>query len=182
MTRSNIPQILLRHLQGIEPNAKFTGNLPVITSSSGIRYYAKVGSPLEQEQYIGEAESLKAMTIAAPGLSPKVLASGVMEDSLDETLAGQPYFLSEYKELGRLTGAGADVLAKRLATELHAFKSDAGFGFAVPTFCGATRQDNGWYETWAEFYSELISGLLLKLKRKGSFSKLVAKGEEMRSR
>ncbi|KZP25431.1 Ketosamine-3-kinase [Athelia psychrophila] len=182
MTRSNIPQILLRHLQGIEPNAKFTGNLPVITSSSGIRYYAKVGSPLEQEQYIGEAESLKAMTIAAPGLSPKVLASGITEDSLDETLAGQPYFLSEYKELGRLTGAGADVLAKRLATELHAFKSDAGFGFAVPTFCGATRQDNGWYETWAEFYSELISGLLSKLKRKGSFSELVAKGEEMRSR
>ncbi|KAF7979395.1 hypothetical protein HWV62_42498 [Athelia sp. TMB] len=118
------------------------------------------------------------MNIAAPGLSPKILVSGVTDGS-DGERAGQPYFLSEYKDLsGRLTDEAADVLAKRLATELHAYKSDMGFGFAVPTFCGATRQENGWYDTWAEFYSQLIGGLLSKLKRKGRFDDLISKGEE----
>jgi fructosamine-3-kinase len=28
------------------------------------------------------------------------------------------------------------------------------FGFPVPTCCGATRQDNTWTESWAEFYAE----------------------------
>jgi fructosamine-3-kinase len=28
------------------------------------------------------------------------------------------------------------------------------FGFPVPTCCGATRQDNPWTESWAEFYAE----------------------------
>lgn len=182
MSHSNIAQILLRHLQRIEPGAEFTGNLPLITSSTGARYYAKVGSPSEQDQYIGEAESLKAMSIAAPGLCPKIFASGITDGLKDEKNLGRPYFLSEYKELGRLTGAGADTLAKRLAMELHAFKSNSGFGFAVPTFCGNTKQENGWYGTWAECYSELIGGLLLKLKQKRGFNELVVKGDEMRER
>lgn len=182
MTRLNIPHILLQHLQNLEPNANFTVNLPLITSSTGARYYAKIGSSSERDQYAGEAESLKAMNIAAPGLSPKILVSGVTDGSDGES-AGQPYFLSEYKDLsGRLTDEAADVLAKRLATELHAYKSDMGFGFAVPTFCGATRQENGWYDTWAEFYSQLIGGLLSKLKRKGRFDDLISKGEEVQRR
>ncbi|EGO57178.1 hypothetical protein NEUTE1DRAFT_117608, partial [Neurospora tetrasperma FGSC 2508] len=28
------------------------------------------------------------------------------------------------------------------------------FGFPVPTYCGATEQDNTWKEDWAEFYAE----------------------------
>lgn len=28
------------------------------------------------------------------------------------------------------------------------------FGFPVPTYCGATAQDNSWKRTWAEFYAD----------------------------
>lgn len=182
MTRSNIPQVILHHLRNIEPEAEFIASLPLIKSSTGARYFAKVGSPSERDQYVGEAESLKAMGIAAPGLSPKVFAYGITNSSGHEATTYQPYCLSEYKNIGRLTGTAADVLAKRLATELHAYKSEQGFGFGVPTYCGATRQENGWYATWEECFSELLEGLLSKLKSKGSFTGLVSKGEEVRRR
>ena len=176
----DIPQILIAHLQKLEPDAKFTGSLPAIQSSTGTRYFGKIGSLSEKDQYIGETESLKAMNKAAPGLSPFVVASGFVDGSGVESSMGRPYFLSEYKDLGRLTNKAADVLAKRLATELHGYKSSNGFGFEVPTFCGATRQENGWYESWEECYSEMIGSLLEKLKQKGKFGDLCSKGSEVR--
>lgn len=166
--------VFLTHLQNIEPEAQFTFSLPIITSSVGTKYYAKVGSTGEKEQYMGEAESLRAIHTAAPGLAPKVFASGVDD--------GRPYFLSEYKDLGILTVKSGEILGQRLANELHAFKSKDGFGFSIPTYCGATRQDNGWFTTWEECYSTMIENLLLKLEGRGRYTELVSKGEEVRSR
>lgn len=182
MGHSNIPEILLSHLERLEPNATFTASLPTIKSSAGIKYFAKIGSASEKDQYIGEAESLKAMSAAAPGLSPRVLASGVIDSLGNEASSGQPYFLSEYKDFGHLSNKAAGVLAKRLATEMHKYNSTNGFGFHVPTYCGSTRQENGWYETWEACYSEMIGGLLQKLKQKGRFGDLCSKGEEVRTR
>jgi protein-ribulosamine 3-kinase len=165
-----LPQILLQHLQKLEPDAQFTGSLPVIQSSTGKRYFAKIGSPEDKDQYIGEAESLKLMYMAAPGLSPRVLAHG--------DAGGLPYFLSEYKDFGHLNDKAAAILGRRMAEELHMYKSTEGFGFRVPTYCGATRQENGWFETWEDCFSALIGGLLDKLE--GRFAELRAKGEEVR--
>ncbi|KAH7886136.1 Fructosamine/Ketosamine-3-kinase [Phlebopus sp. FC_14] len=170
--------VFLPHLQKIEPDGQFSFSLPIVTSSAGIKYYAKIGSTSETEQYVGEAESLRAMHEAAPGLVPKVFASGVM----DSGSAGRPYFLSEYKDLTSLNPKSAEVLGQRLAKELHAFKSSKGYGFAVPTYCGATRQDNGWFDTWEGCYSTMIENLLLKLKGRGRYTELVAKGEQVRAR
>lgn len=174
--------IFLPHLCKTEPEAQFTFSLPTITSSAGNKYYAKIGEVAELDQYIGESESLKAIHEAAPGLAPTVFAAGVTDEN-PNTAAGRPYFLSEYKGMGSLSEKSAELLGERLATELHAFKSTKGYGFHVPTYCGATRQVNGWFETWEECYSSMIENLLLKLKssRRGS-QQLVAKGEEVRSR
>lgn len=95
------------------------------------------------------------------------------------------YFLSEYKDLRRLTPKAENALAKRLATELHRYKSTQGFGFGVATYCGATRQENGWYQTWDVCYNEMIASLLGMLRRKqgGSrYADLCRKGEEVRRR
>jgi fructosamine-3-kinase len=47
---------------------------------------------------------------------------------------------------------GQEALGRGLAA-VH--RSAAGrFGFAGPTYCGATRQDNTWTATWVEFYRE----------------------------
>ena len=173
--------VFLPHLRNIEPNSQFTFNIPIVTSSAGNGYYAKLGSVAELDQYIGEAESLKAIYDAAPGLAPRVFASGVVEGD-SNVATGRPYFLSEYKDMGSLSGKAAELLGERMANELHAFKSSKGYGFHVPTYCGATRQENGWFETWEECYSTMIENLLLQLKGRRGNAELITKGEEVRAR
>ncbi|KAJ7751312.1 fructosamine kinase PKL/CAK/FruK [Mycena maculata] len=162
--------VLLEQLQKLE-DAEFTGSLPRITSSNGNQYFAKIGVESE-EQYAGEAESLKQIAIAAPGLAPRVLASG--------THGNQPYMITEYKDLRPINDTAARRLGKRLATELHQYKGLKGFGFEVPTYCGATRLENGWFDSWEACFSALIGDLLSQLLKKGGFSSLCTKGEHVR--
>jgi len=176
-------KIFLPHLQKIEPHAQFTFKLPIIESSLGRKYYAKVGSLSEREQFVGEAESLRAIHNAAPGLAPQVFAAAGPDDST--ATSERPFFLSEYRNITSLASnsKAGEELGRRLATELHVYKSaGAGFGFHVHTFCGATRQDNGWHQTWEECYSVMIGSLLAKLRDKGRFSELCTKGEQVRSK
>ncbi|KAI0082094.1 Ketosamine-3-kinase [Panus rudis PR-1116 ss-1] len=170
----------------LERHATLTFNTsqPNVTSSSGRAYFTKIGNPSELEQYVGEAESLKAMYIAAPGLVPELVAFGTIDESTAESPSdvGRPYFITEYKDLSSLTDVAAKSLGKRLATELHQYKSTQGFGFGVPTYCGRTRQANGWYPTWEECYSSLIGGLLDQLEGKGRYDELCRKGQLIRQR
>lgn len=148
-------------------------NLPLVKSSSGKSYYAKIGSSNESEQYTGEIESLKHICLAAPYLAPRVLSKGMYESE-------RPFCISEYKYLSGLITASTTRLATRLATELHAYKSDKGFGFEVPTFCGPTRLKNGWFGTWEACYDALIDGLLQGLARRSANKALCEKGEAVR--
>lgn len=165
----SVPQLLLEQLQKVESGSIFSGPLPKITSSKGNAYFGKIGSSSEAEQYAGEVESLKAMGIGAPGLVPRVFAFGVQND--------RPYFLSEYKDIGTLTEKAAATLGKRLATELHSYKSTRGFGFGIPTYCGATRLQNGWFDTWEGCFSAMMSDLMGQLRKKGRFADVCAKAD-----
>ncbi|KAI0778350.1 fructosamine kinase PKL/CAK/FruK [Trametes elegans] len=172
-------------LQREDPRVSLTQDGSSLRSSTGKRYFAKIGSAAERDQFVGEAESLKAIDRAAPGLAPKLVDCGVIDSDSKErdSDVGRPYFLSEYKDIGSLTSSAAKVLGKRLATELHAYKSPQGvFGFHVPTYCGQTRQDNGWYETWPECYDALVGGLVDKLKARGGFDSLCKQVQEIRER
>ncbi|EJD01488.1 fructosamine kinase PKL/CAK/FruK [Fomitiporia mediterranea MF3/22] len=169
-----VATILRQKLSETEPDAEFTFSLPIVTSSSGKRYYAKSGSSFEQEQYLGEAESLKHIGRAAPGLAPNVVHSGVDEDT------GQPYLISDYLDIRRHDSVSLNRLATRLATELHTCKSEQGFGFNVPTFCGATKLQNGWYQTWEECYDALIGGLQRGLEERGGNQLLCEKIRRVR--
>ncbi|KAG6862137.1 hypothetical protein C0995_004219 [Termitomyces sp. Mi166 len=175
MTKGGIPDVLLKQLELLESGAEFTGIPPRVQSSSGKTYFVKCGSSVEQEQYKGEVESLKAIWEAAPGLSPRVLSSGV--DS-----GNRPFFISEYKVLHRLGDATAKVLATRLATELHVKASVTGFGFHVATYCGVTRLNNGWFETWEKCYTSMIGDLVDQLRNKGSHEELCDLGDQVRER
>ena len=194
MVRSAIPPHILKQLERIEPGAQFSGGLPQILSSSGKTYYAKAGSPKEKEQYTGEAESLRAMAMAAPGLAPSLLAFGFVDGSGEEAGGdgGRPFFISEYKDMSPLTEQSGAILGRRLATEMHNYTSPnraldseperGGFGFGVPTFCGATRLRNGWYETWEACFDVLIGDLLSTLEARGGYSDLCRKGQDVRLR
>ncbi|KAF8203014.1 Fructosamine/Ketosamine-3-kinase [Pholiota molesta] len=169
---SRIPQALLEKLQSIEPDVSFSGSLPRIQSSSGSIYYAKIGSSSDEAQFIGEAESLKALDEAAPSLVPRLISVGTLD-------SGAPFFISQYKDIGSLSYRAADILAKRMATELHAKAnpSGRGFGFEVPTYCGPTRLKNGWFECWDECYASMIGDLLSQLEQKGRYQALCTKGK-----
>ena len=204
MVRSAIPLHILKQLERIEPGAQFNGGLPQILSSSGKTYFAKVGSPKEKEQYVGEAESLKAMAFAAPGLVPSLLAFGFVDENGEElgiepVADGRPFFISEYKDMSPLTERSGAILGKRLATEMHGYTSPnygvvvegegegegggtaaGGFGFGVPTFCGATRLRNGWYDTWQGCFDVLVGDLLSTLEARGGYAELCRSGQDVR--
>ena len=180
---SPVPSIFLKHLNKLEPNAQFTFSPPRLRSSSGAIYYAKIGTASEHAQYIAEVESLSALGTAAPGLVPKVLASGFFAQGDEESKpgTGRPYFLSEYKDLRSLSSSSAAILGQRLAEEVHSYKGTKGFGFHVPTYCGPTRMENGLYSSWDKCFDALIAGLLFHLKS-SRYSTLRAKGEQVRQR
>jgi len=196
MVRSAIPPHIIRQLERIEPGGQFSGSLPQVVSSSGKTYFVKTDSPGVREQYVGEAESLRAMALAAPGLVPSLLAFGFVGESGEEIDddadggrggrgGGRPYFISEYKNMSPLTERSGAVLGRRLATEMHNYTSPDGrrYGFGVPTFCGATRLRNGWYDTWEGCFDVLIGDLLAALEtRGGSYEGLCRKGQEVRQR
>ncbi|KAG6851773.1 hypothetical protein H0H87_012310 [Tephrocybe sp. NHM501043] len=71
----SIPNVLLEQLEQVEPGVEFKGTLPRVQSSSGTTYFVKTGTLAEQEQYTGEAESLKAIDAAAPELAPRVIST-----------------------------------------------------------------------------------------------------------
>ena len=198
MVRSAIPPHILKQLEYIEPGAQFNGGLPQIKSSSGKTYFAKAGSPKEKEQYVGEAESLKAMALAAPGLVPSLLAFGFVDDNGEEIeidgvgpgpsdAYGRPFCIADYMDLSRVTERSGTILGKRLATEMHGYTSpspspNGGFGFGVPTFCGATRLRNGWYDTWERCFDVLVGDLLSTLEARGGYAELCRSGQDVRQK
>lgn len=158
----SIPRILSSVLATLEPSVTFSGSPPRITSSSGNVYYAKLGVARDVEQFAGEAASLKVFSAISPRLAPNVLNNSVDESS------GKPYMVSNYLDIsGRLDEPAAKALAKRLALEVHAHSSEKGFGFDVPTFCGATRFDNTWCSTWDKAFGGMIMSLLDRIEAEG---------------
>lgn len=168
---------LIDKLRQLFPNETFSSSGgPRITSSGGSTYFAKAGSSSESEQYRAETRSLELMQAAAPGLCPRVILA---------SHEGRPFLISDYLDLTSLSSSAAasKTLARRLASELHASKSENGkYGFECPTFCGATRVDNGWYDTWEAAYSAMIGGLLDKLESEGSYRELCARGREVQKK
>ena len=173
---------ILNALRKVEPDAtefQHSGG-PKYKSSSGKTYFCKKGGPSDYDQFNGEAESLKAMTIAAPGLCPRLLYFA--EDPEEPR---SPVMISEFMELNSLSSASSATLARRLALELHdPEQSRAGsggrFGFGCVTYCGVTRLENGWHDTWDEAFSSLIRGLLNGIKSKGSgFDELCRLGNQV---
>lgn len=172
---AQIPARLKALLDKFDSTREYSGRLPKITSSSGRSYFVKIGDPGDEEQYHGEAESLKDMKAAAPGLAPQLYDVGTFDD-------GKPYWISEYKDLRPLTSAASIELAKRLAMELHQYKSGNGFGFQVPNYCGPTRFANGWYDTWEECYSAMYGTLINRLREEGNYGRLCSIGDTVMKR
>ncbi len=176
-----IPAILQAVLKRIEPSATFSGRPPRVSSSSGTTYFVKLGTPSEVEQYAGEAAALKLFDRSSPGIAPKLLEDGV------DKITGRPYMISEYIDAGSssLSNRTAQYLAEKLATQVHSLTSENGkFGFSIPSHCGVTKIQNGWFDTWEEAYSKMIGELLDGIEEQGRdpSGQLVKMGKEVLSR
>jgi len=150
-----------------------------IGSDSGKNYFYKLATEdaAGEEQILGEAESLMLLFSAAPGLAPRLISC--------QKLKIGTVFVSEYIERRDRGFVQTDfeVLAKRLAMEVHQYQSEKGFGFGIPSYCGATRIVHGWFSTWSDCYSSLIGELLSKLRTKGHrYLDLCDKGREIQER
>lgn len=179
----SIPPPLLAALHRVEPNAQFfqspASTCQVQSSATNRTYFAKLGSATgsDAEQYEGEAQSLRAMYAASPGICPRVFECHV------DAASGRPVFVSEHKNIGPLNEQSARALASALA-EMHTKgKSPTGqYGFAVPTYCGRTRMSNVWSQTWRESFDRMIGDLLDTLRLSGNFDEICALGEKVRER
>ncbi|KAH6916962.1 fructosamine kinase PKL/CAK/FruK [Coprinopsis sp. MPI-PUGE-AT-0042] len=169
---SQLSTALKEQLDKVDDTKEYTGCPPRISSTSGRTYYVKEGSGSEAEQWVGEVKSLKAIEAAAPGIAPHVYAHGTLQ-------SGRPYMISEYKDFKHLTTSGAVELAKRMATEVHQLKSLHGFGFEVPTYCGATRFENGWHSTWEKCYGSMYQHLVDSIRKKGGYNRLCDIGDQV---
>jgi fructosamine-3-kinase len=185
MVRSALPPHIHKQLARVEPGTQFSGGLPQVLSSSGRSYYAKFGSQRDKGQYVTEAESLKAIGLAAPGLVPALLAFGFADENGRDADSGKgnPYFITEYKYMTPLTERSGAILGRRLATEVHNCTSPKGFGAEVPPYYGGvTRLRHGWYRTWEQYVDALVGDLLSTLWARGGHSDLCQKGQAIRAR
>ncbi|KIJ27365.1 hypothetical protein M422DRAFT_118533, partial [Sphaerobolus stellatus SS14] len=171
-----LPQPILDALHKIEPGAEFTQNGNQVHSKTSNRsYFVKLGTVHETEQYIGEAESLRAMYAACPGICPKLFQCSVDEKTRNSI------FVSEYKKIGALGKTEAAELGRMLADmHLNGKSSSGKFGFEIPTFCGATRMNNGWFDTWEEAYDQKIAELLETLESRRGYQELCELGNKLR--
>ncbi|KAI9092590.1 fructosamine kinase PKL/CAK/FruK [Phlyctochytrium arcticum] len=147
----------------------------VYSPTTGQTYLVKQGPHSEKEHYEAEAESLRLMYAAQPGICPCLLECALDPDS--DTMI----FVSEYKSLKSLNAAAAGELGRMLASmHTHSSSQAEKFGFSIPTFCGRTRMRNGWTDTWEETFDRKIGDLLDTLRKDGSYNELCAKGDVLR--
>jgi fructosamine-3-kinase len=138
--------------------------------------------------FAGEHASLNAIADAVPGFCPRSYGHGELA-----TAPGKYFLATDFLELG--VGAGkasiggeagkGESLARKLA-RLHTTPAPvpAGFerpvyGFPVPTCCGDTQQENGWGESWAEFYGDnRLRHVLLAGERRNGHDKALREAVE----
>lgn len=89
-----------------------------------------------------------------PSLCPKSLGYGRLEGD------GGGWLVTDFLEMQSGGASKGMSLAEKLG-KLHSTPAPVPegieksvFGFPLPTCCGSTVQENGWCESWAEFYGE----------------------------
>jgi len=149
-------------------------------------FFVKQGKGKASEtMFTGEHASLNAIHNAVPSLCPKSYANGKLSTGAGSFLATDFLDLSS-SSTSAAAGSGM-TLAQKLA-KLHSTPAPvpeghakAVFGFPVTTCCGETEQDNGFKESWADFYGECrLRGVTRKAEGKqGEDGELVRLVEEV---
>ena len=148
-----------------------------LTTSEG-EFFAKWSARCPADIFLSEAEGLEALRSAVSGIAvPRVIAAA-------EPAGEDPAFLIiEYLEpAGRADVPDDEKLGRGLAA-IHRTTGEK-FGFDSPAYCGLTRQENRWRDSWVEFFRDqrlqpLVDALSseggLPAKDRGLYERLMAR-------
>lgn len=137
--------------------SKITSTLPSGTTKN---YFLKTGTGQAAEiMFAGEHASLNALHNAVPSLCPRSYGWGMFAEGNEKS-----FLVTDFLNLSGRGGSSERgetmSLAQKMA-KLHTTPAPIPegydkpmYGFAVPTCCGDTPQDNMFTESWAEFYAE----------------------------
>ena len=128
-----------------------------LTTSEG-EFFAKWNAGGPDDIFLSEARGFEALRSAASEiLVPRVIAAA-------KSSGGAPAFLIlEYLEPASRGQAPDDESLGRGLAAIHRTGTEK-FGFDSATYCGLTRQDNRWRDSWVEFFRDqrlqpLVDGL-----------------------
>ncbi|KAH9217182.1 Fructosamine/Ketosamine-3-kinase [Leptodontidium sp. 2 PMI_412] len=120
-------------------------------------YFVKTGEKGSEVMFAGEHLSLNTIHALVPTFCPQSFAYGALSSSSGSFLVTD--FLNLSPPSSSKPGSGIS-LAHKLA-KLHSTPAPIPngyekpmFGFPVSTCCGETVQENGFMESWADFYAE----------------------------
>jgi fructosamine-3-kinase len=142
----------------VDPSALRPVSSGIYTDGS-TSYFTKISSSLPQLR--AENACLVALSATAPaGFIPRPFT--LLEED------GRGAMISEYfnlggtknqRELGLKLAQMHQIPPKERWDEL---RYTSRFGFTMPTFCGVTQQDNGWSDSWKDFYVDRRLGDMVR--------------------
>ncbi len=111
-------------------------------------FFAKWSTRCPGDIFLREAEALETLrSVSAQTVIPRVIAA-------KGPVAGQPAFLLlEFLPPESRSDRSNDEKLGRGLAAIHRSQADR-FGFSSPTYCGLTRQDNRWCDSWSGFYRD----------------------------
>lgn len=142
----------------------------VIRGVAGEQYFVKLNAPEQVGLFVAEQTGLAALRQAGCVRVPQVIGLGVAQDAA--------WLVLEYLPLQELDRTTAARLGEGLAC-LHRVTARL-YGLADDNVIGATRQPNGWYNSWPEFWRTARLGFQLQLARQnGAPARLLLQGEKL---
>ena len=138
-------------------------NQAVRVSDQRRSFLVKTNQASQLSMFEAERDGLKVMYHSQTIRVPQPLCCGVSQ--------GRAYIVMEWLNLA---GRGSDESWRRMGTQLaamHQVTSDQGFGWHRDNTIGATPQQNGWIESWVEFWRDRRLGPQFELAhdKGGSF-------------
>lgn len=132
----------------------------LLVLDNGKRVFLKENSTAYPALFRTEAEGLAALASDDGPRVPQPYGYG--------EAGGRQFMVLEYIPEGRRKSDFWEDFGRRLA-RLHQTKRNKRFGFEGDNYIGATPQENGWEESWPEFFGRRRLAVQLELARKNGY-------------
>ncbi|TKA81625.1 hypothetical protein B0A49_01259 [Cryomyces minteri] len=137
-------------------------------------FFMKTGSGKEAEvMFEGEHTSLNALHNAVPSLCPQSYGFGQLADTPNKSFLVTDFLDLSSRRSSSTPSTGHSLAAKLAKLHTTPAPTPEGytkpmFGFPATTCCGDTPQENGYRESWADFYADSRLRFILRRSEKSN--------------